>query len=225
MTIWQSCAWQTWFLQRWLHLLLSLPNQETERGTFHQFTETFSILTISDTFTLLAAIIGLIATDIQDFGGHLMHAILTLISIVLCTTQTFSSFDGNSMTQVYEYVADMFDNEASGLLYTLVSSIFWSFLALYQAIFNCKHEHANQQRRKRLHYQSINKHHSFSMRPIELNAQKRKKTKKKRSKKSKKAPAPPMAPPLAPPTSNQTKRPRGVLTEAIHSSRHKQNWK
>lgn len=152
-----------------------------------------------------------------------MHAILTLISIMLCTTQIFSAFDGNSMTQIYEYVADMFDNEAGGLLYTLVSSIFWSFLVLYQAIFNCKHEHANQQRRQRLRYQSINKHHSFSMRPIELNAQQRKKAKKKRSKKSKKTPPPPLALPLTPQPSIQIKRPRGVLTEAIHSSRQKQN--
>ena len=98
-----------------------------------------------------------------------MHAILTLISIALNTTQIFSSFDGNSWSQIYDYLSNMFDNEATGLLYTLVSSIVWNFLVLYQAIYNCKHEHTNQKRRKRLRYQSINKHHSFSMRPIEVN--------------------------------------------------------
>ena len=133
---------------------------------------------VSDTFTLLAAIIGLIATDIQDFGGHLMHAILTLISIALNTTQIFSSFDGNSWSQIYDYLTDMFDNEATGLPYTLVSSIVWNFLVLYQAIYNCKHEHTNQKRRKQLRYQSINKHHSFSMRPIEVNQKVKPKTSK-----------------------------------------------
>ena len=187
---------------------------------------------MSDTFTLLAAIIGLIATDIQDFGGHLLHAVLTFISIILNTAQIFSNFEGNSVARVYEYIAQIFEHQAGGLLYTIVSCILWYCIVLYQAIYNCKNEHINQKRRQRMKYQSLSKQQSFTLRPIDvqpkvsifelfdlLSFHQQKKPKKKRSKKESSAKPPPA---ISRQQSMKPRVPRGVITEAIYSSRTKQ---
>ena len=153
------------------HALQAPPTKckTTERHDFCQADfQYYYLYPVSDTFTLLAAVIGLIATDIQDFGGHLLHAVLTFISILLNTAQIFSNFEGNSVARVYEYIAQTFEHQAGGLLYTLVSCIFWYCIVLYQAIYNCKNEHNNQKRRQRINYQCISKQQSFTLKPIDV---------------------------------------------------------
>ena len=153
------------------HALQAPPTKckVTDRHDFCQADfQYYYLYPVSDTFTLLAAVIGLIATDIQDFGGHLLHAVLTFISIVLNTAQIFSNFEGNSVARVYEYITQIFEHQAGGLLYTLVSCILWYCIILYQAIYNCKNEHINQKRRQRINYQSISKQQSFTLRPIDV---------------------------------------------------------
>ena len=165
----------------------------------------YYVYPISDTFTLLASIIGLISNEftgtasksalnitsgalpvkehsrncskVKDIGGYYLHLFLTAISIIMnisqilyllppgsSSSEIFTDIDrilnskGRVSAQLFSRIL-IFEREYpildGKMVYLLMGNIAWGFIAVYQAVSNCRREHQNQIKRQYKIYSAV----------------------------------------------------------------------
>ena len=165
----------------------------------------YYVYPISDTFTLLASIIGLISNEftgtasksalnvtsgtlpveensrncskVKDIGGYYLHLFLTAISIIMNISQILYLLPpGSSSSEIFTDIDRILNSKGrvsaqyfsrilifereypildGKMVYLLMGNIAWGFIAVYQAVSNCRREHQNQIKRQYKIYSAV----------------------------------------------------------------------